>query len=111
MYVTPIKGFPHLVLGYLAKGSIVEVTDDEGARLVRLGHVNPAAAPLYSTKVVRPSPVTGEVPGLAGGAEQQSSASPAAQASQQTTSNVSESGDGLSKKDRRRIKKFLAGSS
>ena len=92
MHITPIKGFPHIRLGYLAKGRVVEVADDEGARLIRLGHANPAAAPVYATKIVQPTPVAGPLPGQAGGAEQPSSASPAAQASPQTTAKPSEPG-------------------
>jgi hypothetical protein len=95
MHILPIKGFPHMKLGFLAKGRVYEVPDDEGMRLVRMGHANPAAAPIYATKVVQQQPVVGEVPGMAGGAEQPSSASPAAQASPQTTS--SESGSGAKK--------------
>ena len=99
MHIMPIKGFPHMKLGYLAKGQVFEVPDDEGARLIRMGHANPAAAPIYATKVVQEQPVVGEVPGMAGGAEQPSSASPAAQASPQTTS--SESASGGKRKDRK----------
>jgi len=92
MHIMPIKGFPHGRLGFLAKGSVVEVPDDEGARLIRMGHANPAAAPIYATKVVQQQPTVGELPGMADGAEQPSSASPAAQASPQTTSKQSASG-------------------
>lgn len=92
MHIMPIKGFPHAKLGYLAKGSVVEVSDDEGARLIRMGHANPAAAPIYATKVIQPQPTVGELPGMADGAERLSSASPAAQASPQTTSSESASG-------------------
>ncbi len=92
MHIMPIKGFPHIKLGFLAKGQVVEVPDDEGARLIRMGHANPAAAPIYATKVVQQQPVVGEVPGMAGGAEQPSSASPAAQASPQTTAKKSATG-------------------
>jgi hypothetical protein len=100
MHIMPIKGFPHVTLGYLAKGVVVEVPDGEGARLVRLGHANPAAAPIYATKVVQQQPVVGEVPGMADGAEQVSSASPAAQASPQTTAKKSASGGKKNKKSR-----------
>lgn len=92
MHIIPIKGFHHMSLGYLPKGQLVEVPDAEGARLTRLGHANPAAAPVYATKIIQPTPVVGEVPGTAGGAEQPSSASPAAQASPQTTSKRSAPG-------------------
>ena len=92
MHITPIKGFPHQVLGFLAKGSIVEVADDEGARLIRLGHANPAAAPVYATKIIQPTPVAGTLPGSADGEVRPSSASPAAQASPQTTAKPSEPG-------------------
>lgn len=92
MHISPIKGFPHGKLGYLAKERVVEVDEVEGRRLIRMGLANPAAAPVYATKIVQPSPVVGEVPGMAGGAEQPSSASPAAQVSPQTT--VKESGSG-----------------
>ena len=99
MHVMPIKSFPHVKLGYMEKGKVYEVDDSEGARLVKYGHVNPAAAPIYATKVVQEQPVVGEVPGMAGGAEQPSSASPAAQASPQTTSSGSASGG--KRKDRK----------
>lgn len=89
MHIMPIKGFPHMQLGFLTKGQVFEVPDDEGARLIRMGHANPAAAQIYATKVVQQQPVVGELPGMAGGAEQPSSASPAAQASPQTTSKRS----------------------
>ncbi len=92
MHITPIKGFPHDRLGFLAKGSVVEVPDKDGQRLIRMGLANPAAAPVYATKIVQPTPVAGEVPGMAGGAEQPSSASPAAQASPQTTVRPSKRG-------------------
>lgn len=92
MHITPIKGFPHQRLGYLAKGAVVLVDDKEGERLIRMGLANPAAAPVYATKIVQPTPVAGEVPGMAGGAEQPSSASPAAQASPQTTAKPSRRG-------------------
>lgn len=46
-------------------------------------------------------------PHQAGGRASRSSASPPAQVSPQRTSSSSELGEGLSKKDRRRIKKFL----
>lgn len=92
MHIMPIKGFPHIKFGFLAKGEVVEVPDDEGARLVRAGHANPAAAPIYATKVVQQQPVVGEVPGMAAGAEPPSSASPAAQASRKTTPKQSASG-------------------
>ena len=92
MHIIPIKGFRHMKLGFLPKGVAVEVPDAEGARLTRLGHANPAAAPVYATKIVQPTPVVGQLPGTAGGAEQPSSASPAAQASPQTTAKLSEPG-------------------
>lgn len=92
MHISPIKGFPHGKLGYLAKERVVEVDEVEGRRLIRMGLANPAAAPVYATKIVQPSPVVGEVPGMAGGAEQPSSASPAAQASPQTTAKKSAGG-------------------
>jgi hypothetical protein len=92
MHIMPIKGFTHMRLGFMAKGKVYEVPDDEGARLVKYRHANPAAAPIYATKVVQQQPVAGEVPGMAGGAEQPSSASPAAQASPQTTAKRSASG-------------------
>lgn len=95
MHITPIKGFPHQRLGYLPKGSVVEVADEEGARLIRLGHANPAAAPVYATKIIQPTPVAGSLPGTADGAERLSSASPAAQASPQTTAKPS--GHGVKK--------------
>ena len=92
MHVMPIKGFPHAKLGFMHKGQLYEVSDSEGARLVRYGHVNPAAAPIYATKIVQPKPVAGEVPGMADGAEQLSSASPAAPVSQRATLKLSKRG-------------------
>jgi hypothetical protein len=94
MHITPIKGFPHGRLGYIAKGEVVEVDDEEARRLIRLGLVNPAApaAPSYDTKVVRQQPVTPEVPGSADGEALPSSASPAAQALPQTTASASDPG-------------------
>lgn len=94
MHITPIKGFPHGRLGYLSAGAVVEVDEEEARRLIRMGLANPAApaAPSYATKVVRPQPVTPEVPGLADGEDQPLSASPAAQASPQTTASESVSG-------------------
>lgn len=94
MHITPIKGFPHGRLGFLPAGAVVEVDEEEARRLIRMGLANPAApaAPFYATKVVRPQPVTPEVPGLADGEDLSSSASPAAQASPQTTASESVSG-------------------
>ena len=92
MHVMPIKGFPHAKLGYMHKGQVYEVAEDEGKRLVKYGHVNPAAAPIYATKIVQQQPVAGELPGMADGAEQQSSASPAAPVSQRTTLSLSKRG-------------------
>jgi hypothetical protein len=99
MHISPIKGFPHARLGFLAKGAVVEVPEAEGARLIRLGHANPAAAPVYATKIIQPAPVAGPLPGTAGGAEQQSSASPAARVSRQTTRKGS--ADGAKKKGKK----------
>lgn len=92
MHITPIKGFPHQRLGYLPKGKVVEVEEAEGARLIRMGLANPAAAPVYATKIVQPTPVVGEVPGMADGEAQPSSASQAAQVSLQTTAKPSRRG-------------------
>lgn len=92
MHILPIKGFPHMKLGFLAKGQVYEVPDAEGERLIRMGHASVAAAPVYATKIVQETPVVGEVPGMADGAEQPSSASPAAQASPQTTAKKSAGG-------------------
>lgn len=94
MHITPIKGFPHGRLGFLPAGAVVEVDEQEARRLIRMGLANPAApaAPSYATKVVRPQPVTPEVPGSADGEDLPSSASPAAQASPQTTASESEPG-------------------
>jgi hypothetical protein len=94
MHITPIKAFPHGRLGLLKAGEVLEVDEEEGRRLIRMGLVNPAApvASSYGTKVVRQHPVTPEVPGTADGEALPSSASPAAQASQQTTASESASG-------------------
>jgi hypothetical protein len=94
MHITPIKAFPHGRLGLLKAGEVLEVDEEEGRRLIRMGLVNPAApvASSYGTKVVRPHPVTPEVPGTADGEALPSSASPAAQASPQTTASESELG-------------------
>jgi hypothetical protein len=94
MHITPIKAFPHGRLGLLKAGEVLEVDEEEGRRLIRMGLVNPAApvAPSYATKVVRQHPATPEVPGKADGEALPSSASPAAQASPQTTASESEPG-------------------
>ena len=99
MYITPIKSFPHDRLGYLKAGDVVEVSDSEGARLIRMGLVNPAAA--------RPG-VSAPVPGVAGGETTALSASPAAQALPQTTQKESGNGD-LPPRKRGRPKKQAAG--
>lgn len=89
MHIIPMKGFPHQRLGYFQKGVVREVDDAEGLRLIRLGLASEAAAPVYATKVVQQAPVAGPHPGMADGEARPSSASPAAQASPQTTAKPS----------------------
>jgi len=89
MFITPIKTFPHDRLGHLAKGAVVEVGEEEGQRLIRMRLVNPAAAPEVKGEAV----VTKPIPGEADGEMPQSFASPAAQASPQTTPRQSADGE------------------
>lgn len=97
MLISPIKGFRHDRLGFLAKDVPVEIADSEGARLCRLGHANPAGQS-YDTKVIHGQPVVGPIPSQAVGATSPSSASPAAPASPQTTAKPSKRGGKRSRK-------------
>lgn len=92
-------------LGLFKKGQAFEAPDSHGARLLRLRCAVRAedGAP-YQTKVVRPMPD----PTQAAGEDSMWSASPAAQASQQTTASESELGDSTPKRRRKKPPADLA---
>lgn len=90
MRVVPIKSFPHDRRGQMVAGRVYEVDEAEGQRLVGLRLVRQASPDEYETKVIDPRPVPGPSPAV--GEVQPSSASPAAQASPQTTAKPSDAG-------------------
>jgi hypothetical protein len=71
----------------LHKGAVVDLPDAQAREFLRRGFVEH-----YQTKVIHAAPATPGNPLEAVGTVQQPSASPAAQASPQTTSSESESG-------------------
>lgn len=92
MKVTPIKSFPHDRRGQMLAGRAYDLPEAEAARLLKLGLVRVCSPDEYETKVVTQTPVAPSVPSLADGEVQPSSASPAAQVSQQTTAKPSDAG-------------------
>lgn len=92
MKVTPIKSFPHDRRGTLVAGRAYEFADAEAARLIKMGLVRVCSPDEYETKVVTSTPVAPSVPSLADGEAPQSSASPAAQVSPQTTARPFDGG-------------------
>lgn len=90
MRVQVIKGFPDSTYGLLRKNAVVTVPDATAKRWIMLGLVNPCGQAEYDTKVVNQVPTTR--PMQAAGQEQQSSVSPVAQASQETTVKQSDNG-------------------
>ena len=92
MWVTPIKSFPHDRRGQMLAGRAYDLPEAEAARLLKLGLVRAASPDEYETKVVTQTPVAPAVPSLADGEAPQSSASPAAQVSPQTTATPSGGG-------------------
>lgn len=92
MWVTPIKSFPHDRRGQMLAGRAYHLPETEAARLIKLGLVRTASPDEYETKVVTQTPVAPVIPSRAAGEAQLSSASPAAQASPQTTAPPSGNG-------------------
>ena len=77
----------HDKLGTLVKGRVVDLPESQARDFLRRGFVEH-----YETKIIRTLPATPGNPLEAVGTVQQPSASPAAQASPQTTSSESEPG-------------------
>lgn len=92
MIVTALCDFPHGGKKY-RRGDTPNLVRAEAHALAEQGKVSLTGLPA-------------ENPPRAGGRTSKSSASPPAQASQQTTSSESVDGDGLTPKQRKRIKKF-----
>ena len=84
MRIVPIKSFPDDRRGTLAAGRVYDVDEERGKRFVRLGLARVASPDEYDTTVIVETPTAGR-PSPAVGEAQLSSASPAAQASPQTT--------------------------
>lgn len=99
MQLTARVDFRDAKLGLLRKGQSFEAPDQHGMRLIRLRCAVRAedGAP-YQTKVVRPMPD----PGVTGGEDSTSSASPPVPASPQTTASESVDGDSTPKRRRKK---------
>lgn len=90
MRVIPIRSFPHDRRGQMAAGRVYDVDEAEGRRLMSLRLVRVASPDEGTGQVAVPQGAPGPSP--AGGEAQPSSASPAAQASPQTTAKPSAAG-------------------